>query len=98
MLKAGEPDCSLLLPAGRECIYPEVNRNLNIGEKGVNMNSQVFRQYLTKMSFNQELVWAATWSCFACLLSSSGSNLTVSAYQGAEQASFGKQGLDRLCC
>ncbi len=42
--------------AGRECVYPEVNRNYNIGEKGVNMNSQVFKQYLTQMSFNQELV------------------------------------------
>ncbi|DBA72905.1 TPA: hypothetical protein ACH3X2_009866 [Trebouxia sp. C0005] len=41
---------------GRECVYPEVNRNYNIGEKGVNMNSQVFKQYLTQMSFNQELI------------------------------------------
>ncbi len=38
-------------------MYPEVNRNYNIGEKGVNMNSQVFKQYLTQMSFNQELVY-----------------------------------------
>ena len=45
------------LSAGRECVYPEVNRNYNIGEKGVNMNSQVFKQYLTQMSFNQELVY-----------------------------------------
>ncbi len=45
------------LCAGRECVYPEVNRNYNIGEKGVNMNSQVFKQYLTQMSFNQELVY-----------------------------------------
>lgn len=42
--------------AGRECIFPEVNRNMNIGELGVNMNSQVFRQYLSRMAFNQELV------------------------------------------
>ena len=42
-------------------MFPEVNRNKNIGEKGVNMNSQVFMQYLTRMSFNQELV--CTLSC-----------------------------------
>ncbi|KAL3157358.1 hypothetical protein ABBQ32_011839 [Trebouxia sp. C0010 RCD-2024] len=41
---------------GRECVYPEVNRNRNIGEKGANMNSQVFKQYLAQMSFNQELM------------------------------------------
>ena len=46
------------LCTGRECVAPEVNRNYNIGEKGVNMNSQVFQQYLTQMSFNQELVRA----------------------------------------
>lgn len=44
------------MAAGRECVFPEVNRNKNIGEKGVNMNSQVFRQYLAQMSFNQDLV------------------------------------------
>ena len=53
---------------GRECVYPEVNRNLNIGEQGVNMNSQVFRQYLSKMSFNQETAsLAQEWSVYLLL-------------------------------
>ena len=44
-------------------MFPEVNRNKNIGEKGVNMNSQVFRQYLAQMSFNQELVCVQSCHC-----------------------------------
>lgn len=44
-------------------MFPEVNRNKNIGEKGVNMNSQVFRQYLAQMSFNQELVYVQSCHC-----------------------------------
>lgn len=49
-------DCKGFVYSGRECIIPEVNRNLNIGEEGVNMNSQVFRRYLSRMAFNQEPV------------------------------------------
>ncbi len=30
---------------------PEVNRNKNIGEKGVNMNANTFRLYLAKMNW-----------------------------------------------
>ena len=56
---------------GRECVFPEVNRNYNIGEKGANMNSQVFKQYFTQMSFNQELVRQLTKAANAeCLLAS----------------------------
>ncbi|KAK9811645.1 hypothetical protein WJX72_007588 [[Myrmecia] bisecta] len=41
---------------GRECIAPEVNRNLNIGEKGANMDRRIFRKYLSIMSWNRQLI------------------------------------------
>jgi hypothetical protein len=42
--------------AGRECVCPEVNRNSNIGEKGANMDSRIFRRYLSTMMWNKEMV------------------------------------------
>ena len=33
-----------------------MNRNKNIGEKGVNMDMASFRRYLKTMTFNDELV------------------------------------------
>ena len=35
-----------------------MNRNKNIGEKGVNMDMASFRRYLKTMTFNDELVRA----------------------------------------
>ena len=40
--------------AGRECVVPEINRNKNIGQKGVNMQTSVFKRYLAQMSWSTE--------------------------------------------
>ncbi|KAK9847547.1 hypothetical protein WJX84_001936 [Apatococcus fuscideae] len=41
---------------GRECIAPELNRNRNIGERGANMDRSVFKKFLSKMTWNSQMV------------------------------------------
>lgn len=41
---------------GRECIAPEVNRNRNIGEVGVNVNKHFFKTHLSQMTWQRESV------------------------------------------
>ena len=35
-------------------MVPEINRNKNIGQKGVNMQTSVFKRYLAQMSWSTE--------------------------------------------
>jgi len=39
---------------GRECIYPEVSRNYNIGSQGVNMKMDMFTQYFKHTMVNSQ--------------------------------------------
>ena len=39
--------------AGRDCIVPEVSRNKNIGEKGVNMHGSTFNKYIAKQKWEE---------------------------------------------
>ena len=40
--------------SGRDCVVPEVNRNKNIGKKGVNMDARVFKKFLGDMSWAEQ--------------------------------------------
>lgn len=39
---------------GRECVYPEVSRNYNIGSKGVHMDSKLFAKYFERTVVNDK--------------------------------------------